>query len=285
MTLGDILGKILEVAKRVESTGGTEEDLKIEVEKILEEYVWSKLGVPSPRYEYRVDIGAYARSYGRIDALYGLTIFEYKKPGILQRAKERDEAVRKLREEYIPGLLKESWVRALISRAREKKLSPRIIGIIFDGYGVIFIEYHIETRKFIIDPPVGFYDLRSEGGIDYLRRIIRSVIATYRKKLDARVLAADFGYMSTIAKEAVKAFYHKLANPRSDKTKVLLSEWFKTISQAYPISGEELRKIAELYGFRGKELEEVDGVKLFYAIQTYYSLILKLLAAEVAARK
>ena len=284
VTLSNTLDKILEIAKRVELTKGSEEDLKIEVEKILEKYIWSKLRIPSPKHEYPVDVGAYAKSYGRIDALYGLTIFEYKKPGTLQRVKERNEAIRKLREEYIPGLLKESWVRALISRAREKRLSPRIIGIIFDGYGVIFIEYHIETEKFVIDPFVDFYDLRSEGGIDYLRRIIRSVIATYRKKLDARVLATDFGYMSTIAKEAVKAFYHKLANPRSGKTKVLFSEWFKTISQAYPISGEELRKIAELYGFRGRELEEIDGVKLFYAIQTYYSLILKLLAAEVAAR-
>jgi len=44
------------------------------------------------------------------------------------------------------------------------------------------------------------------------------------------------------------------------------------------------RKIAVDYGFTEDEAKSIDGVKLFYAIQTYYSLILKLLAAETAAR-
>ena len=283
VNLYEVLSKILEAAREVEVINGTEEDLKVRVERILGENVWSKLGVPNPRYEDRVDAGTYAKSYGRIDALYGLTIFEYKKPNTL-KTKERDEALRKLKKAYIPGLLKKDWVKALISRAKEKGLSPRIIGIVFDGYGVIFVEYLVESKKFIIDPEVGFYDLRSENGVDYLRRIVRLVIATYRKKIDARVLASDFGYSSGIARKAVKTFYYKLINPRSEKTRALFNEWFKTVSQAYPVSGEELRKVAELYGFKGEELEKVDGVKLFYAIQTYYSLILKLLAAEVAAR-
>ncbi len=281
--LDEVRNKILKCAREVEITNGTEEDLKVKVEEVLRKHVWNKLGVPDPKYEYRIDVGTYAKSYGRIDALYGLTIFEYKRPGALN-TKERDEAIGKLREVYIPGLLKKGWVKELIFRAREEKLSPRVIGIIFDGYGVIFVEYHVETEEFTVEPEVGFYDLRSERGVDYLRRIVRSVLATYRKKIDARVLASDFGYQSEIAKKAVKTLYYRLVNPRSEKAKRLFDEWFKTISQAYPISGEELRKIAGLYGFKGEELGGVDGVKLFYAIQTYYSIVLKLLAAEVAAR-
>ncbi len=138
--LSEALKRIIEIARKVELSNGSEEDLKIGVEKVFEQYVWKRLEIPSPRYEYRVDIGTYARSYGRIDALYGLTIFEYKKPGAL-RTRERDEAVRKLVEEYIPGLLREEWVRVLVSKAREKGLSPRIMGIVIDGYGVVFIEY------------------------------------------------------------------------------------------------------------------------------------------------
>ncbi len=281
--LDEVLSKILEVAREVEVSKGTEEDLKVGVEEVLWEHVWIKLGVPRPKYEYRVGAGTYATSYGRVDALYGLTVFEYKKPGAL-RTRERDEAVNKLREVYIPKLLDEGWVRDLISRAREAKLSPRLVGVILDGYGVVFVEYHVETGEFRVEPSVGFYDLRSERGVDYIRRMIRSVLATYRKKIDARVLASDFGYQSEVAKKAVKALYRALANPRSERTRRLFEEWLKAVSQAYPISGEELRKIAELYGFEGGELKGVDGVKLFYAIQTYYSIVLKLLAAEVAAR-
>jgi len=97
-------------------------------------------------------------------------------------------------------------------------------------------------------------------------------------------LAADFGYVSSIAKRAIRKFYEKLKSPRSDKTKVLFNEWYELVSQAYPISGEELRKVADLYGFKKREIKNVDGVKLFYAIQTYYALILKILAAETASR-
>jgi hypothetical protein len=64
----------------------------------------------------------------------------------------------------------------------------------------------------------------------------------------------------------------------------MFEEWRKIASIAYPLSGEELRKIAIDYGFTEDEAKSIDGIKLFYAIQTYYSLILKLLAAETAAR-
>jgi len=279
--LSEVLDELREVTKKVELTEGTEEDLRMRVERILRERVWSKLGIPEPKYEYKVSASVYQ---GRIDALYGLTIFEYKKPGTLREDNKRREAVEKLVKVYIPGLLEENWVKNLIDSARSKGFSPMIVGIIFDGYGVVFVEYNVETGKYSVDPEVGFYDLHSERGVEYLRRIIRSVVATYRKKLDAKVLASDFGYLSSIAQTTVKTLYFKLANPKSEKTKKLYEEWLKTISQAYPVAGEELRKIATLYGFKPGDLESIDGAKLFYAIQTYYSLILKLLAAEVAAR-
>lgn len=279
--LRSCLGAILEAVREIELRGGTEEDLRIRLEQILREYVWSKLGLPHPQYEYRVDVGAYARSYGRVDSLYGLVVFEYKRPGAL-RTKERDEAVRKLVEVYVPGLLKDRLVEALVAEARRRGLVPKVVGVVTDGYGVVFVDCNAATKACTVEPEVGFYDLRSERGVEYLRRIVRAVIASYRKKMDARLLAANFGYASLIARELIKKLYAILESPRSGRTKLLFDEWLKRISQAYPVSGEELAKIAELYGF--SSIEKVDGVRLFYAIQTYYSMLLKLLAAEVAAR-
>lgn len=279
--LGEIRDEILRIAREVELTGGTEEDLRQRVERALVERLWKPLGVPEPSYEHRVEAGTYARSYGRVDALYGLAIFEYKRPGAL-RTGERDEAVRRMVEVYIPGVLREGWARALVEGARRRGLSPRAFGIVIDGYGVVFVECSVEDERAAecrVDPPVGFHDLSSEAGADILRRIARAVSAAYRKKMDARILAADFGYTSLVAKRAVRTLYAKLAGP-SEKTRALFEEWRRSASQAYPISGAELAKIAELYGLSG----DVDGVKLFYAVQTYYSLILKLIAAEVAAR-
>jgi hypothetical protein len=279
--LRGVVDEIRRIAREVELRRGTEEDLKVNVEKVLDREVWSVLGVPPPKYEYRVKgvEGAVVRHY-RLDALYGLTIFEYKVPGTLSRVREREEAVRKLMEEYIPALLNEEEIRRIIEGIRREGLAPRVAGVILDGYSVVFVEYDVNAEAFRVDPETGAYPLDA----DSLRRIVRVVVATYKKLLNARVLASDFGYRSGVARRAVRAFYNALANPRSERAKVLFEEWRKLASHAYPLSGEQLRKIAEYYGFSREEVERVDGVKLFYAIQTYYALVLKLLAAEVAAR-
>jgi len=269
--LGEICARIKEKAREVEVTGGTEEDLKIGIEQILREEVWDKLGVPAPRYEYRVkDLSA--EHWGRIDALYGLTIFEYKRPNELRKSNVRDEAIRKLRDEYIPYLLNDSEIYKHIKAIEERGLIPIIAGIIWDGYNVIFCEYNIKTKEFKHSPLI-------ELNEEVLRKIIGTVIATYKKKIDARILASDFGYKSKVAHLVVKTFYEKLNNP-SERTKKIFEEWIKLTSQALSISGEELKKISGDYGFK----EEVDGLKLFFAIQTYYALIIKLLAVEVCAR-
>ena len=281
VNLQGVVDKIHRIAREVELRRGTEEDLKVNVEKVLDQEVWRILGIPPPKYEYRVKgvEGAVVRHY-RLDALYGLTIFEYKVPGTLSRVREREEAVRKLMEEYIPALLNEEEIRRIIEGIRREGLAPRIAGVILDGYSVVFVEYDVEAKAFRVDPETGVYPLNA----DSLRRIVRVVVAAHKKLLSARALASDFGYRSGVARRAVRTFYKALMNPRSERTKVFFEEWRKLVSCAYPLTGEQLRRIAEHYGFRREEVEEIDGVKLFFAIQTYYALVLKLLAAETAAR-
>jgi hypothetical protein len=279
--LSDVVREIAEIVRRVELEGGSEEDLKVNVEMVLNQKVWNALGVPRPRYEYELKgvEGILVKHY-RVDALYGLTIFEYKKPGTLRRTGAREEAVRKMKDEYIPALLADSNIRRIVDGIRIRGLVPRMAGIVLDGYNVIFVDCNLDANTCDVEPKVGIYTL----DVERLRSIVRVVVASYKKKLDARTLASDFGFRSNIAQKAVRAFYNALVNPRSEKTVIFFEEWRKLASYAYPLSGEELRKIAEYYGFTEREAREVDGVKLFYAIQSYYALVLKLLAAEVAAR-
>jgi len=282
VNLTEVVNEITEIARKIELMNGSEEDLKIGIEKLLDQKVWSVLGVPKPRYEFPVKgvSGATVKHY-RLDALYGLTIFEYKRPGTLSRPKDRDEAVKKVKDEYIPALLADEKVKEVIKGIRGKGLVPRVAGVVIDGYNVVFIDCSIDSHIICrVEPEVGSYKLDEER----LRKIIRIVVASYRKKLDAKTLASDFGYASSIARKAVKTFYNALKNAKSLKSKAMFEEWVKIASQAYPLSGEELRKIAVDYGFSEDEAKSVDGLKLFYAVQTYYSLILKLLAAETAAR-
>ena len=280
--LAEVVNEITKIAREIELVNGSEEDLKIGIEKLLDQRVWNVLGVPKPRYEFLVKgvSGAAVKHY-RLDALYGLTIFEYKRPGTLSRPKDRDEVVKRIRDEYIPALLTDEKVREVIKGVRGRGLTPRVAGVIIDGYNVVFIDCNIDSHITCrVEPEVRSYRLDAER----FRKIIRIVIASYRKKLDAKTLASDFGYMSSIARKAIRALYNALVNARSLKSKAIFEEWVKIASQAYPLSGEELKKIAVDYGFSEDEAKSVDGLKLFYAIQTYYSLILKLLAAETAAR-
>uniref|UniRef100_A0A7J2TBJ4 site-specific DNA-methyltransferase (adenine-specific) n=1 Tax=Ignisphaera aggregans TaxID=334771 RepID=A0A7J2TBJ4_9CREN len=282
VNLAEVVNEITKIAREIELINGSEEDLKIGIEKLLDQKVWRVLEIPKPRYEFLIKgvSGATVKHY-RLDALYGLTIFEYKRPRTLSRSKDRDEAIKKVRDEYILTLLADEKVREVIKGIRGKGLTPRVAGIIIDGYNVVFIDCSIDSYTTCrVEPEVGSYRL----DVERLRRIIRIVIAAYRKKLDAKTLASDFGYTSSIARKAVKTLYNALTNAKSLKSKAMFEEWVKIASQAYPLSGEELRKIAVDYGFSEDEAKSADGLKLFYAIQTYYSLILKLLAAETAAR-
>jgi hypothetical protein len=281
VNLADVVNKIHGIARKIELNNGSEEDLKVRVEELLDQDIWSVLGVPKPKYEFPVKgvKGAVVKHY-RLDALYGLTIFEYKRPKILSRSRDRDEAVRKMKEEYIPALLQDERIRKLVEDIKSRGLVPRVAGVILDGYNVVFVDCSVNFQlNCRVEPETGAYHFNA----DKLRRIIRIVIASYRKRLDAKALAADFGYTSPIARKTIRVLYNALMNAK-DKTQVMFNEWRRIVSIVYPLSGEELRKIAADYGFTEDEIRSIDGVKLFYAIQTYYSLILKLLAAEIAAR-
>jgi len=106
---------------------------------LLDQNVWKVLGVPSPKYEYTIKgVKGTSIKHYRVDALYGLTIFEYKKPGTLRKPKAREDAIKKLREEYIPALSNDIYIQGIIGEIRNKGLVPRLAGIILDGYNVIF---------------------------------------------------------------------------------------------------------------------------------------------------
>jgi hypothetical protein len=286
-SLQEIVDRIREVARKYElrcqkgDPGCSEWNFMNEVEDILKGEVWDKLGV-KPEYEYRVPVyeGFVGRHYGRIDAYYGLVIFEYKKPHPgLHEASVREAAIKQVRD-YIKGLPNDENTKVIINKIRSAGFSPLITGVILDGYHVIFIEYNVDTDDFKLDPEVGVYEL----DYDRLRRIIRAVLASWKKRLDAKLLAADFGYESGTAKRAVKALYSALMKALDDgneRVKALFEEWKKLASMVYPINTADLAQLARDYGIAG---DKIDGSALFFAIETYYALVLKFIAAEVASR-
>lgn len=270
-TVADELRKIGRYYEKICKEGRpecSEDDFRSKFEDILYN-ILNKLGVPKPVNEYKVKIpvGDLFVKPGRIDSYYGLVFFEYKLPhrGDIKRALDQVK-------EYINGLLNDGNTKRLLDKIREEGLKPLIVGVITNGQKVVFVEYDVDNNT---------HNIRSlELDKEAVRYMIRYIIASWKRRLDAHTLSAEFGHGSDVTKRAVSLLYNKLVNA-SGKTLDFFEEWKRQVSIVYPSAGVEIAKLAREYGVEGRE---IDGSKLFFAIQTYYSLILKLLAAEVASR-
>jgi hypothetical protein len=260
--LEELASRIAEAARESIS----EEDLRIRVEHILQELVVRRVGgsgkgeiplaswrPPRARYEVTLVSGV------RLDALYGHLIIEYEKPGVFGSRAGFERAVEQVKQ----------YIR---DHAQTEARYPRYFGVVMDGYKVGFVRYREALRGFEGKGPF-------EINKNTVAKLVEAIIGLRRKALSPEELLKDFGPDSVTAREAVKVFYSKLMRA-SPKTKVLFDDWRRVFSQVCAYSPDKIKGLGDFYGF-GKN--KLDPEKLLFALQTYYALIMKLLAAEVAS--
>jgi methylase of polypeptide subunit release factors len=244
--------KVLVGLKRAAATAENEEELRIRDSGILQSEVISKLGIPSPRHEVYTFVTG-----GRIDALYGHVVIEYKAPGKLLREPD----VAKAKEQLI-GYIKEE--------AEVEGRFKLFLGVILaDRIG--FVRYDEKTKNWLIRGP---YDLNRETVL----RLVEAIRGLRRKKLAVDELLKDFGPKSDMAVNMVNVLYGKVVGSKSLKVEALFNDWKRLFSQVCAYSPEKLKGLEAEYGLTGK----VDYSALLFAVHTYYALVMKLLAAEVA---
>lgn len=243
--------KVLVGLKHAAATAANEEELRIKASTILESEVISKMGMTPGRYEYTFVSG------GRPDALYGHVIIEYKAPGKLLREPD----VAKAKEQLIGYIRKEGEVEDRFKLFLGVILADRIA----------FIRYDEKTKNWLIRGP---YDLNRETVL----RLVEAIRGLRRKKLAVDELLKDFGPKSDSAVSMVNVFYGKVVSSKSPKVEALFNDWKRLFSQVCSYSPEKLKGLEAEYGLAGK----VDYSALFFAVHTYYALVMKLLAAEVA---
>ncbi len=263
--------EIAKEIKRVASQSEKEEDLRLGVEYVLRNKVIEKLKeiekaeiflsssrpiIPRPRYEVTLVSGR------RVDALYGTLVIEYKKPGTFDTRSGFERAVEEVKQ-YIRDL------------ARDETKFSRYFGVVIDGYKIGFVRYREADKDFEVRGP---FDVNKNT----VAKLIEAIIGLGRKALSAEELLKDFGPggEGTVAGECVKTLYSKLLGPTTPKTRMLFEDWRRVFSQIVAYSPEKIRGIEEFYGFKKGS---ADPEKLLFAIHTYYALIMKLLAAEVAS--
>jgi SAM-dependent methyltransferase len=245
---------LAEEVKQAAQESITEEDLRIRIETILRK-ILEPFGISWARYERSTKF-----SSKRSDALYGTVIIEYEKPEAFNIASGFNHAIEQLKI-YITNESTQSSVA-----------SQRYFGVALDGFKIGFIRYNLRLKDWEIEGPT----ITNESSILKLLEAIRGLA---RKPLDADLLIKDVGPGSKVAKEAVKSLYRHIIEAKTNRSTMLFNDWRRVFSQVCAYSPDKIRGLEEIYGIKEKE---IDYEALLFAVHTYYALVMKLLAAEVA---
>ncbi len=244
---------------------GTEADFRREVSRLLDE-VAAEAQVPlAVREEYHV-------ARGRTDAVYNRLIIEYERPGTLSEKlsnKSNQHAIQQVKD-YIQGVAK-----------RERREAHRLAGVAMDGRHFIFVRRVGEGWS---DPellPV------TPGSVERFLRLIFA-LATGAALIPEN-LVDDFGPKNVDAQRAVRAIYRTLHSSNHPLVKALFEQWRLFFSEAtdYKEWSERLEAKEEFRAFvRGVGLDPkyTEPAKVFFALHTYYALLIKLIASLAAAR-
>jgi len=234
----------------------TEEDVRVRVSNCIEERILKPLGITQMgKYEYTLISGA------RVDALYRHVVVEYKAPGRLSRDSDIQRA-------------KEQVIRYIMSEAGSKELWDRYLGIIISDR-IAFVRYDKGSDAWVLRGP---YEIRREVII----KLIEALRGLRRKSLSVSNIVTDFGPSSPIAKRTVKLLYTKLLSSGSGRTRLLFEDWMRLFKQATGYDPGKLKELKELVEEYGLSESNVNYDALIFSIHTYYALIMKLIAAEVA---
>ncbi len=277
--------------RQVAAKAHSEEDLRVGVEQALGATLQALGLTPSPEYEKTMLSGA-------ADAVYGHVVIEYKRPG---RLAEKD---------FVPKLTAQvsKYLADMAHGAgtpdKQAEALGKMVGVGLDGEQLLFMHYSATRRKgqsALPGSPAGFLPLEGFPGgfqvvgpvpverqsVELLLLYLRSLA---RKPLAPAALAADFGPQGPLAPRLVNLFYSALQAHRDHpRVATLFDEWDRIFGIVY---GEELdraeqdaAKLAALYHIvpAGPAARPPRLKSLFFAVHTYYALLMKLLAVELAS--
>ena len=236
----------------------SEEDLRVEFEKALESFKQSVAIKLQGYHEYTL-------GEGRVDTLYSLVVIEYKKPGRLDSsnsASGNKEVIKQLKKRF----------KALAEE--HKRQLDRIFGVGIDGKRMIFVRYR--ANEFDISEPM---PINKQTISIFLKRL--ATLGLSKKPFVSHFLVRDFGGKSALAPEVVRCFASHVQNLRAKRAKKLFEQWTTMFREVcgydLRVPDKKIRTLAERYGLSPR----VDPHVFLFAVHSYYSIFIKLMAAEL----
>ena len=211
----------------------------------------------------------YTLATGRADAVYNRCVIEYEPPGSLRPQLSHGQtrhAVQQVKA-YLEGVAQ-----------TERQARDRLLGVAFDGHYFIFVRYH--EGHFIVEEPLAVNAASAE-------RFLRSLFSLASgRALIPENLVEDFGSQNDLSRQVTGALYRALTERQDDLTARLFTQWqiFFGETAGFEAAGgqmphhQELRAFAQGMGLAGKE---VNIPRFFFAIQTYFSFLVKTIARLV----
>ncbi len=240
----------------VAKTGGSEENIRHECNKLFEAFR-AQAGIKvKGEHEYYI-------AGGRIDSKYGLVIFEYKKAGEMKG----------LNTPGTQKVIDQLKTRFKDFEAEQNIEASRIFGVGLDGHNIVFVRFR--SNSFEVEGPAPV----SQYTIERVLRAFVSVGASGQSFIPEN-LSKDFGQESVATKKGIQAFYRAITGATNSKVTTFFGEWKILFGEVcgYDVEGknEKLSKLGEFYEVHG----HVAPAEILFSVHTFYALFMKLLAAE-----
>ncbi|MBI4649483.1 MAG: N-6 DNA methylase [Bacteroidia bacterium] len=281
---------IIECAKSIRSQNGSEEDLKMKVEPLLQK-AFKEIGVD-------IDIVQYEKTFtsfkGKRDAVYGYLTIEYKKPGELSNRTKIEKLIKPQIQRYLSE-------QAVQFGLQKDDFLEKAVGVIIDGEKIIFIRFtksptilqtpipiEIEQKELFPYLPAG-QGFQSQGPYPVSKSSISNLLiyvrASARRPLTSIELATVFSPTCSITQRAISELYSKITMSTRRQVpariKAFYDEWKKIFGIVY---GQELEK-AEKTAEKAAQLYQMPGgthlQQLLFSIHTFYAFLMKLIAIEL----
>jgi methylase of polypeptide subunit release factors len=205
---------------------------------------------------------------GRADTVFNRLILEYKKPGVInQNNKKNWKLIAQVRT-YIEDLSKE-----------ERWKEERLLGIAFDGKYFLYIR---KIGRWTEEEPAPINSESIERFILTLEKLT-SKAALIPDNL-IRDFAVGAGSLNYIAANTIKAFYFTLTANKNERVKAFFDQWVLQFSEVHgTIENKKFdaETLFQSYGFKKQEQKNFNFLAFFFALDTYYAILMKLLAYQV----
>jgi len=247
--INEILGKIHNAINESIS----EENVKTKFEYIFQAHIYKKFDLIWEDSDY-ILISSIEH-----DKLYEKIIIKYQEPGNLKEDDKLKKAIKNI-QEYLKNLV------------IERENYNKYLGIIIDGFEIVFIRFKLSFNDWEIVGPNKINKFT-------IFKLVESIRGLKRKRLSSDLLIKDFGINSNLTNTVINMFYKKLKEPFSEKSNVLFNEWKRLFTRISSYSPEKIKGIKKIYNI----LDDISQEIIFFIIHSYYALIIKCLAVEIAS--